>query len=253
MLNTEHRTLNTHARRSPGRLLARLTGLLCVAFCAALCTTSRAQEPTPDAEPGSAPKKKAVFEKLPNGDVRLGGITIHRKQNELSFPAHINMSSGAIDVVAATAVGRLYESLLRTETRPFHLQTMLYLLGARNGPRLLDINGKQGDLFDIDLEWRAPDDRVTREPVEAWLLDESTQEPMKRMGWVFVGSSIANGVFLADVEGNLCVSYSAGETVLDIPDVAGDKAWSFSVNDAKAEPGKDAPVRVIVVPRKKQP
>ena len=224
---------------------------------ACLCTVHgpAAADTAPGAGGGGAQAAAATaaVERLPNGDVRLGSVTVHRKQREVSFPAVVNMDTGQIDVLVSTPVGRLYEALLRTDVHPLHFQTMLYLLGLKNGPRFSDEEGRQGDLVDIDLEWQRDDGTTVREPVERWLCDERTSAVMTRCGWVFVGSSIEDGVFLAAIEGNLVVTFSAGESVLDIPDKGGNKAWTFYVNGEKTEPGKDAKVRVIVIPRSKTP
>ncbi|MCF7853949.1 MAG: YdjY domain-containing protein [Candidatus Pacebacteria bacterium] len=189
------------------------------------------------------------FQRLPNGDVKLGQIHLHRKSRTLSFPATINLDSGALEVLIATPEGRLHESLLSSAASPFRLQTMLFLLGVENGPRRPDEKGNQGDLVDIDLEWTKKDGTTVREPVETWVLNSKTNEPMKRRGWVFVGSRISDGMFVAETEGNLVVTYSIGETILDIPSTEGEDDTVFVVNQGKTEPAVDSPVRVILTPR----
>ena len=207
----------------------------------------------------SAPKapgkvgKIPQFGRLPNGDIRLGHVTVHRERREISFPAKVNLASGNLDLAISTDVGRLYESLLRTDVQPLHLQTLMYLLRLKNGPRFKREDGKQGDLLDIELEYADGEGNTVREPIEQWMCDERTGKPMTRYGWVFVGSDIRDGSFLAEVEGNVVVTYSCGATVLDIPDEGGNKAWTFYVNPEKSEPGKDADVRVILIPRERQP
>lgn len=190
-------------------------------------------------------------EELANGDIRLGEVLLHRRTREISFPAAVNLSKGILEVLIATPGGRLHESLLCSPARPLHLQTLLYLLDLHNGPRLPDAEGRQGAILDIDLEWRDADDKPVREPVEQWVLDQRTHEPMQRHGWVFVGSAIADGVFLADAEGNLVITYSPAATVLDIPDVAGNDDTMFIINESKARPREGTALRVILSPRKR--
>ncbi|MBT3380979.1 MAG: hypothetical protein HN742_42600 [Lentisphaerae bacterium] len=254
--------------KAPGRALIPLA-VLCLlnpAFQGWLAAQEAPQggetaavEVAPPSGSGGAPHtpgkvgKIPKFERLPDGDIRLGGVTVHRQKREISFPAKVNLMSGKLDLMISTGEGRLYESLLRTDVRPLHLQTLMYLLRIRNGPRFKQEDGRQGDLVDIELAYTNAEGETTREPIEQWMCDERTGKPMTRYGWVFVGSDIRDGMFLAEVEGNVVVTYSCGATVLDIPDEGGNKAWTFYVNPEKTEPGKDADVRVILIPREPQP
>ena len=191
--------------------------------------------------------------RLANGDLVLGEIRLHRRERELSFPGAVNQLAGTLEVLISTPSGRLHEALLRTTAKPLHLQTMLYLLGLRNGRRLAGPEGRQGDIVDIDIEWKRTTGEVVREPVEAWILDQRTGEKAERYGWVFVGSAVSDGVFLADATGNVAVTYSVSDTVLDVPDRAGEDDTLFVANSSKRDPGLDASVRIIVTPRSGSP
>lgn len=204
--------------------------------------------------PGAGmPAKPPALERLPNGDIRMGEITLHRQARELSFPATLNLNQGVLEVIIATPEGRLHEALLYTKARAIQIQTMLYLLDLKNGMRVAADGKPQGDLVDLDIEWQGKDGKPVREPIEHWILDNRTKKSMDRVGWVFIGSSFMDSVCLADAEGNIVINYSVGNTVLDIPDRAGDDDTLFTVNDQKTEPGKDAAVRVILTPRAAKP
>ena len=205
----------------------------------------------PDA--GNDPDQPVAVKRLPNGDVEMGGITLHRKTMELSFPAVFNLGYGSLEVLIATPVGRLHESLFRAPIKALHLQTMLYLLNLKNGPRSAAETGNQGAIVDIDVEWSRADGTTVREAIEEWVTDAHAEGPMKRVGWVFVGSSIAEGEFTADAAGNLALLYSLGDTILDMPHEAGDDDTVFAVNEKKKAPGNGADVRIIITPRDPPP
>ena len=232
---------------------AAAAAALSAALAAAACLhAARAAAPPAPAVTGPVAAQGAevpLCKRLPGGDLVLGEMRLHRKERELSFPGAVNQLSGILEVLVATPSGRLHESLLRTTAKPLHLQTMLYLLGLKNGPRLPGPDAEQGDLVDIDIEWTAQGGASVREPIEAWILDQRTGKPAQRRGWVFVGSTVVDGAFQADVAGNLVVTYSVDDTVLDTADSAGDDDTLFVANPAKRDPGLDALVRVIVVPR----
>ena len=181
----------------------------------------------------------------------MGKILLHRRDRSISFPVEFVEQVSVLEVIVATPEGRLHESLLKADISPLQLQTMLYLLGLSNGPRLDTETLRQGDLVDLDIEWTDANGIRQREPIEAWIIDGRTQAPMKREGWVFVGSGIRNDVFLADSEGNICISYSVGSTILDIPDPAGADDTVFTANQDKPRPPTSADVRVLLTPRAK--
>ena len=198
----------------------------------------------------SARVRPPAFKRFANGDILLGEVRLHRKEHVLSFPARINMLSGALEVLIATPAGRLHESLLSSPARPLHLQTMLYLLGLANGSRLPDKKGRRGALVDLDVEWKDAEGEIHRDPIENFVLDRRTGRTMRRLGWVFTGSALENGRFLADLEGNLVLLFSSGETVLDCADPDSTDDTLFSGNARRKAPPVGAAVRVFVIPRK---
>ena len=205
--------------------------------------------PRPTVPPGATPTPRPAVVKLPNGDVRIGLVTVHPATREVSFPAKCNLRQGILEVLIATPEGRLHESLLRSAARPFQLQTALILLGLRNGARLSGGAVPQGDIVDLDLEWRQPDGTLTRTPVERWIHDTKTNQPSARFGWVFTGVTFSNGVANAEIEGNLVINYAVGDTVLDLADVAAGDDTRFVVNTDQAGLNAGDPVRVILKPR----
>ena len=193
--------------------------------------SAAAQAPPVAATATPQPRQGSVkFKRLPNGDIRLGGITVHRKARQVSFKAKINQMAGPLEVLIATPVGRLHESLLCADISPLHLQTVLYLLDLKNGPRRDTDAAKQGTIIDVDVEWSDKDGKTFREPVEHWVVDQQLGKPMQRSGWVFVGSSIIDGAFQADVGGNIVLVYTGADTILDIPGKGGDDDTIFVAN-----------------------
>jgi hypothetical protein len=227
-----------------------------LAVLSLLSALAVAQEPVPDKAPAAgveatehAAQARARVRHLPNGDIEVGKLHLHRKERCVSFPATFVENVSVLEVLIATPEGRLHEALLSADVSPLQLQAMLYLLDVRNGARLGDGNVRQGDIVDLDVEWTGADGVPHREPIESWVVDSRTKLPMARIGWVFVGSGIKNGQFLADAEGNICLCYSIGSTILDIPDPAGADDTVFSLNEHKKLPPKTAKVRIILTPR----
>lgn len=159
-------------------------------------------------------------EATPDNNIKIGDILIDRKNREVSFPATINMTSGQLECLICTNVGRRHESLLLSDVQPFKLQLALLLYGGENGFRKAESpETPQGTIFDIDVK----PENGERVPVEKWLLNTQTKKEYEREGWVFVGSSFhSDGTCVADEEGNLVLTWSFGNTILDNPSVYGD-------------------------------
>ena len=131
------------------------------------------------------------------------------------------------------------------------IQTLLYLLHADNGARQPAKFGRRGDIVDIDIEWTNDDGKKLREPIESWIIDNRTKKPMERIGWVFVGSDVRNGVFQADSEGNVVINWSCGATVLDSADPESESDMLHSINTQNPQPKKHPTVTVVFKPRSK--
>ncbi len=213
-----------------------------ILFIAAMCfsLSALAQEKLP---PG--------VKRLENGDLKVDDIILRVKQRELAFPAKFELQEGALEVIVAKPDGRLHETLLVTKSSALQIQTLLYLLDASNGPRLKTQFEKQGDIVDIDIEWKDDEGTSHRDPIESWIASNKTGKPIPRIGWVFVGSTIQNGVFQADAEGNIVINWSVGATVLDFPDPDSEDDTLHSVYIGKKQPVKYPDVTIVIVLRKK--
>lgn len=205
------------------------------------------QEPPPKTSDIKPPEDKPY--KLPNGDIKLGKITLHTRLKEISFEGYLNPPDlGTLEIllVSPPPYGRSHEGLVVTEASPFQLEAMLYMMGAKNDVKR-DLPGKKGDLINIDLEWKDGNGQIHREPIENWVLDERTDQPMVRKGFYFVGSSFYKDIYQAEGNGNLCLLYSnTPATVLDSPDKDSDKDILYVTNPAKLLPGGYKQVRIIL-------
>lgn len=207
------------------------------------CSIMQSEAPLPPlSEAELRIMKKMGAELLPDQNIKLKDIIIHRREKELSFPCRVNMTEGDLEVLICTPIGRAHESLLVSKTNPFHLQLALYLLGAENGTRLPGKEIPQGTLFNIDVQAAGK----KREPVENWLFNKRNSKSKVRNGWVFTGSSFTHdNQCLATEEGNLVNIWSFGNTILDNPSETGDEDDYFSVYTENT-PEYETPVTVFL-------
>lgn len=217
--------------------------MACLSFVALLPAMAFAGQPAP------SPALPLGAELLANGDLKVGEIVVRRQARELAFPATFILTAGALEAIVVHPHGRLHEALLCTEVKALQVQAMLYLLGAENGPRRDSALGRRGDLVDMDIEWTDAAGKARRDPVETWIRDNRRGGPMTRIGWVFVGSRVKDGNFLADGEGNVAINYAIGESILVTPDEQGEDDTIHSVNSDQVQPAADSVVTVVLKPR----
>ena len=168
-----------------------------------------------------------------DGNVELDGILVDRKLREISFPAYVNMSRGQLELVVCSPIGRRHESLLLAEVSPLKLQLAMILLGLRNGAAAERADVPQGAALRIDVE--PPGGR--REPVEAWMRDDSAKAPMPRTAWVFVGSGFSpDRRCLAEASGNIVdINSMDMDTILAAPASDFYKKSVFAVDTDRVE------------------
>lgn len=189
--------------------------------------------------------------RLPDGNLELNGAIVRTAARELALPCRFVLTEGALEVILGKPDGRMHEALLCTEIPAVQVQTMLYLLNAENGFRLPGEKGKQGDLIDLFIEWKDAQGNSQREPIENWIVDTRTGKNLIPQGWVFVGSTVRNGAFQADREGNIVINYSIGSTVLDSPDPDSNDDTIHIVDASKVQPPAGTNIFLIMKPRKK--
>jgi len=190
--------------------------------------------------------------RLDNGDIAFAGLVVRVKAGELALPCRFVLPEGALEVIVCRPDGRMHETLLCSEVRAVHVQAMLYLLGAANGDRLPGGKNRQGDICDLLVEWQDAEGKQLREPVEEWIIDTRSGQKLRPSGWVFVGSTVKDGVFMADAEDNIIINYSVGATVLDSTDPDSLDDTIHIVNAGKSRPAEaDALVTLVIRPRKK--
>jgi hypothetical protein len=196
----------------------------------------------PLSEPEKRILEKLGGELLPDQNIKIGNITIHRRAREVSFPGILNMTEGDLEALIAMPHGRVHESLLVSDVDPLKLQLALLLAGAENGSRDGGEKIPQGTILYIDVQ---PKDGK-RFPVEDWLFNKKTSKGMDRFGWVFIGSSFTHDMrCLAKEEGNIVNVWSFGNTILDNPAPTGNDD-DFIVVNPETVPKRGTPVTIYL-------
>lgn len=168
-----------------------------------------------------------------NGNhLRIGEVLINRTDRQIEFPALLNLSSGALEVLTCDPKkGRVHESLLVSTARPFDLQVGLYLLGLKNGtPETMDSSVRKGDPVDVSVFAHGTTGAVS---ILDWIAVGEKKEPLTSGEIIFVGSGFKDKRCLADEQGNLIdINSMDGNTILWLTNPQADSSTVYYCRDA---------------------
>ncbi len=145
---------------------------------------------------------------------QLGDIRIDKRARSVTFPGMINMRGGSLEYLLVQEQGKTHESLLSTKVEPSELHVAMLLLGAKDSagdgkgpPEQIDQTflkhapKLQGAEIEIRITWEL-DGRQTQARAEDLLLRK--KKPLQQDGaWIYNGSIIVDGKFLAQAEGSI--------------------------------------------------
>ncbi len=140
------------------------------------------------------------------GVLQAGKVTILKNERAISFPVFINMHAGPMEYIVVTPKGKAHESLLRTDADPLHIQVALLLLnakGAQGKPVPEDPRETiAGEQVEIRLQWVAGG-KTQSAPIEQFVRDGRAKKAMEAGPFVYNGSMIFEGQFLAARDGSI--------------------------------------------------
>lgn len=214
--------------------------------------------PTPDEGTGESPK----IERLDDGRMRLDTITFDPRTREIRFPAEVNMTEDLLEFLLVHRNGKVHESLFVTDISPTKLNVVFKLLRYPASRELYykpEPDGTMsGEFFEATPEQRAgsrlrievlwdDEGRQRRAATNEWISNSATETPMPSGPWVYGGSMVNMGKFLAEISGDLIAIFRTNAALVNYP---GD----FRDNDevwrphATRVPAVGTPVTLVIQP-----
>lgn len=214
-----------------------------------VCVRFAAQSPPP------APKGTHALpqaERITDHLYRVGGALIDTSAHTVTCSGALNMDKGPIEYLAVTPRGKTYESLLRIDVRPIHLEVALLLLGLDPVNNLRyqgDDRIPAGPPVEVRVQWRGPAGAEHDVRAEALVKREPGGAAMAEHDWSFTGSRLIHEGLQADLDGSLIAIWHDPAAVLDNPLRSGsDNAWMV---DSDRAPVHGTPVRIVFHPVEK--
>lgn len=232
-----------------------------VAAVLSLSFASNAQDKSAKSTPINSITNAPITEVSP-GIFQIGEVRLDKAAKSISFQASLNMNDGLIEYLLVHNTGKTHESLLKTETQPFHIQIAMLLLGAKGAkldPLLAEpaggpINGTQlategnrpipGDPVEVRVEWHDKD-KAKSCAIEDLVLNVQTKAPMTRGNFVFNGSRVWNGTFIAQRDGSIISTITDFDAVFNNPRPGHDHDDNWQII-RKDLPPLGTPVQVII-------
>ena len=192
-----------------------------------------------------AGEAKSPVKKLSATHYQIGLVTVNKAKREARFPARVNMTEGLVELLVCTSFGKTHESVFVMEAKPIHIQTALLLLGAQASKK-----AAKGDRFEI-LVAREGD---TPSRGEGFVWHQRSKRPMARTAWVFTGSKIHEGQFVADIDGSIVATYYDPLAILNNPLPTNVDDETYYVNE-KAVPSAGSKVTLVLrrLPEQRKP
>jgi hypothetical protein len=180
-------------------------------------------------EPAS---KAAPIIQVSPGIFRIGDIEINKKSKSISFPAEVNMDRGLLEYILVRTGGKTHESLIRTKVEPYNLQIAFLLLGFEPTDRPLrgqgDPDKPKGEQIEISISYDKGGKPVTIRP-EEWVIKKNKDKDseVKKLDWIYTGSVIWDGRFMAQIEGSIIAVYHDPMALIDNASEGGesDEIW----------------------------
>lgn len=186
-------------------------------LCLTLFTTALVCLPC-QGEEEKAPSKPQV-KKIGENRYRIGQVEFDARTREISIPAVVNMREGGpIEYILVHENGKVHESVLITSASPLDIQIAMKLLKYKAGhgdvfnrllpPELIEKEGGKKDERGQTVYFSYEADGAEK-PIPAYelVVDGEDADAMDPGGWIYTGSVIENGNFMAEAEGSILAIY----------------------------------------------
>ena len=181
--------------------------------------------------------------KAGDGLYRFGDVVIDRGSKKISFPGVTNQVSGLVEYGIVHNSGKIHESLFRTKVSPkiIHTSLLLLKLKAAEGffenlwaekPKKVDYSA---NLVRVTVSWELNGTKY-EESLEQMALNHKDDQPIEGNSFVFTGSRIIEGTFLAEAGGSILAVYGDEDSIINSSDhdSSNDDVWYG--NKAKMPP-----------------
>lgn len=140
-----------------------------------------------------------------------------KQRKTITFPATVNMAEGAVEYALVHTTGKVHESVLKTEVGAAEIHVARLLMGppapARDPKTSPDLQGLR---VGLSVRWKAGQEERSA-PLEDLISNTITKKEMTRGPWVYNGSRVVEGTFLAGRDGSIISIIADPDALLNNP------------------------------------
>lgn len=230
-------------------------------------TAPEKTDPVPSEEK-SEEKPAATAEpsvkKLADGTMQIGEIIFDPKTRQVRVPCTVNMDEGLLEFAVVHENGKIHESLLITKASALHINIAMKLLRYVASEELYAIEKERGVLSDrfpeveekvrkaarvnLSIEWQH-EGKAKKVPMSDWIMHTRTTKPMSAEPWVYGGSMMYEGHFVAEQNGDIAAIFVSRGSLFLYPgkDNTNDEMW---LANTKRIPPQGTSVFFLIEPTK---
>jgi hypothetical protein len=223
----------------------------------------------PDEVPAS---KKSPVEKISADEYNIGLVHLDAKKRQIDFPATVNMREGAIEYFVVHKYGKVHESIFKTEAEPLHIHLAALLLYApgpvnpneaasknqnssnsNSGPILKPNTNivEKGASIEVTVRFFEGEPRIVR--AEALILDSAKSRTMREGPWMYNGSRVVEGTFVAQRDGSIVSVIADPDSLADNPGPRRDDDDNWQALTANLPPlGTKATIQMRLLNKEEQ-
>lgn len=171
---------------------------------------------------------------LRSGVYDFGGIIIDQNDSNFSFEAECNQISGLVEYALVHEKGKIHESLFTTKIAPRLIHACFLLLKQKPVNFVLqkekfpeqEIEALRQKGLEIWVKWDENGSSFHKSLISMTLNDLSKQT-LKEKSFVFTGSKIMDGEYLAQMDGSIIAIYQDPRAVINAIDElsSNDDVW----------------------------
>jgi hypothetical protein len=180
------------------------------------------------------------IQKIGPGIYDFGGVVIDKSKISVSIPAISNQVNGLVEYGIVHENGKIHESLFRTKVRPQTFHTSLLLLKFKpvdsffdnlwsDNPIEIDYSDK---CFEILVNWEVKG-KKRQAKLEDLSINQARKSPINQKSFIFTGSRIVAGTFLAESTGSILAIYADDNAIINNShyDSTNDDVWIANKNE----------------------
>lgn len=209
---------------------------------------------------------KPAIKQLADGRMQIGKVSFDPKTREIRFPASVNMTEGLLEFLIVHPKGKVHEALFVSDVSATNLNIAFKLLrypASRELYLKLEPDMSLSNVFEdatpeeragsrirINVEW------LDKKKKKSFLVNDlvshsATEKSMPAAPWIYGGSFVYDGKFVAEVAGDLVAIFINNAALINFSgkDNELDDVWLPHPNRIPAE---GTNVTIVIAPFKKK-